>query len=132
MTRLAAAALALALLLAPGNARSGTGLYICTVEQALGWGERRLGPTPLTEHIVGRSRTLIFDSASGMLRFSIYEPVEYEIVQRPGVNSLLAKREIRGTGRYVLSVLRIRTWQEPLSFLYLREDSVFSGPCREN
>lgn len=124
---------AISLALASAEVQSGSGLYVCTIEEALAWESGRLAPGLLTEYYVNQPpRTIRFDAVSGVLRVKNQEPVRYDVVSpESSVNNLIAKRELQGPARYVVNTFRIQTWQEPLAFIYMDGTVVVTGLCEE-
>ncbi len=133
--RTAAFVFAQSLLLMPTLAGADTNdaLYVCEVTHALHWVEGDLKQDEYSDIVLDRTNhTLRFNAASALLRFIAPQPTQYHIVQYgTSENDILAKREVDGVANYQLSTLRIRAWEDPVSFLHVSNGVVYSGVCRE-
>lgn len=112
-------------------ATSGLRYFACSVLDGAGWtsGELELGDSQ--KRALQDFKVLLFDEASGILRYRYNNPVKMVILQEgTDQNDLVALYGKEGLARNPIVVLRIRTWDEAPPFILLDEDvGVFTGTC---
>lgn len=102
-------------------------IFACQIQDAVKWHSGQLEHSGVIQHFVGRG--LVFDSASGLLRFFDDQPWEYRIVGRGEENDLVALRVFNGPASTFVGVLRIRTWSDPMTFTYTDSNGHLAGVC---
>ncbi len=87
--------------------------------------------TDYTRAIEPRRQIILFNETPGTLRWQGETTSwSYEVVQTPSDdNGLVAIRQAKGPASTVVQVMRIKTYIEGWPFLFLDQDTLFSGRC---
>lgn len=111
----------------PSEAGSENRVFACHVQDAVSWKSGLLDNSGIVQNYIGRS--LLFDAASGLLRFWTDQPWEYEVIDRGSENDLVAVRVFHGPATTFVGLLRIRTWEKPMTFTYSDSNGHLAGIC---
>ena len=125
-----------AITLAPAPASSGNSgrLFECQINfdaDPLRNGHN-LTPSSLTTQVRRKAKNkLFFDEATGLLRVSGSSPIKFEIIESPlpSQNDLTAIWVLEAPGTTSVSLIRIRHWGKPITFVLYLSDELYGGTC---
>jgi hypothetical protein len=116
-----------------GAVASGERFFACSVlDEANVGSDGRLEHTLWEKKILPQNRVLLFEEASGILKYSdrFNNPVKMLIVQEgTDQNGLIALYGKEGIARNPVIILRIATWKATQPFILMDDLGVVTGTC---
>jgi hypothetical protein len=120
------------LLLPCWEVRAAPNLYKCTILQSGQLSGGYVKDTQWTQATRQARGEIIFDPSTKRLFFGTIAH-HYEVVQNPSQkNGLIAVRIYEGLASVVVQTFRIETWAENMPFIFLDQNEVYSGTCKEH
>tara|TARA_R110000765_G_scaffold243110_1_gene345525 strand:+ start:32 stop:427 length:396 start_codon:yes stop_codon:yes gene_type:complete len=123
-----AISLAVLVLMWIGDAKAD--LFICSINEVKQLRESgKLEETDWTKGLKKITPHIVFDSDNALMRKS-KNVQKFEIIQKgSSQNSLIATRSFKGLARIVFSLFKVKTWESGLPYLFIEDNSVYTGNC---
>lgn len=131
-SHLSGAAMLVAAFLSASPSFAQNEIYDCEVAKGIDWDSGDLSETERSKAFTALVKGFVFDSTTAVLRTvakydgSLIAPLEFKIVQLGNTSDsdLVAENPLEH------SLLRIRTWQQPMAFVYFDSQNLWAGHCK--